>query len=317
MLIALRWFHYILVLALAGFLITLTVSDSTAEAFLNWLTGLFAGQGGRMAVAGIAVLVLAAQAFMLVRWFTLKRYAREIGYQNEFGKVSVSLVAIEEALTRAIEGEAGVRRVSLRVYEDRVKRCVIIEPILTLWEDVNVTAINHRCQELLRARFAELMPDREQVQVNLTLHRLNQRQAAVDTNHDSKQVPAIAVTHEPAGAPAHDPASAIAAVSAVAAAADEIEQNRPSVIYAEDQQADSDVDEEPVDVAPPHSPENEMSPAERIRSERMAAVKAVNQRRRSEVNDEEELDYDSLYAGPTYPVDYGDADDDEDESKRS
>ena len=222
-------------MALAGFLITLTVSDRTAEAFLSMVyAASLKAKVGAWRWLGIAVLVLAAQAFMLVRWFTLKRYAREIGYQNEFGKVSVSLVAIEEALTRAIEGEAGVRRVSLRVYEDRVKRCVIIEPILTLWEDVNVTAINHRCQELLRARFAELMPDREQVQVNLTLHRLNQRQA-VDTSHDSKQVPAIAVQHhEPAGAPASPMIRPRLSPRYQPWRHDQMRwaQNRPSVIYA-------------------------------------------------------------------------------------
>jgi hypothetical protein len=313
MLLTLRWFHYILVLAIAAYLIVLTLSEGTADAFMQWLNTVLSSQGGRMAVAGVATFLVAMQAFMAVRSFTLRRYAREIGYQNDLGKVSVSLVAIEEALTRAIEGEPGVRRVSLRVYEDRVKRCVIIEPILTLWEDVNVTAINHRCQHLLRARFVELMPERDQVQVNLTLHRLNQRQA-VDTAHGVKEVPATTIASEEPQAVTHDPATAIAAVSAVAAATEVTDAPRPAVIYAEDQPVEVGVEtvtvvDEAEDVI--------TSPAERIRSERLAAVKAVNQRKMSEVNDEEDLDYESLYAGPTYPVDYGDADDEDEAIKSS
>jgi hypothetical protein len=78
-------------------------------------------------------------------------------------------------LTRAIEGEPDVKKATVRVFEDRVKRSIVIEAVVTLWEVANVTERNRFCQRLLRRRFAELMPEQTVVQVNLSVHRLNQR----------------------------------------------------------------------------------------------------------------------------------------------
>jgi hypothetical protein len=111
----------------------------------------------------------------VVRWYQVWRRSREISYTTETGKISVNLIAVEEALTRAIEGEPDVKKATVRVFEDRVKRSIIIEAVVTLWEVANVTERNRFCQRLLRRRFAELMPEQTVVQVNLNVHRLNQR----------------------------------------------------------------------------------------------------------------------------------------------
>ncbi len=129
-----------------------------------------------MAVSGIFVLCPLA---ILLRWWQVFRRARDISYSTENGKISVSLIAIEEALTRAIEGESEVKKATVRVFEDRVKRSIVIEAVVTLWEVSNVTERNRFCQRLLRRRFAELMPEQTVVQVNLTVHRLNQRRVEV------------------------------------------------------------------------------------------------------------------------------------------
>jgi hypothetical protein len=129
-----------------------------------------------MAISGIFVLCPLA---ILLRWWQVFRRARDISYSTENGKISVSLIAIEEALTRAIEGESEVKKATVRVFEDRVKRSIVIEAVVTLWEVSNVTERNRFCQRLLRRRFAELMPEQTVVQVNLTVHRLNQRRVEV------------------------------------------------------------------------------------------------------------------------------------------
>jgi hypothetical protein len=129
-----------------------------------------------MAIAGIFVI---CPLIILLRWWQVFRRARDISYSTENGKISVSLIAIEEALTRAIEGESEVKKATVRVFEDRVKRSIVIEAVVTLWEVSNVTERNRFCQRLLRRRFAELMPEQTVVQVNLTVHRLNQRRVEV------------------------------------------------------------------------------------------------------------------------------------------
>ncbi len=128
------------------------------------------------AIAGIFVL---CPLVILLRWWQVFRRARDISYTTENGKISVSLIAIEEALTRAVEGESEVKKATVRVFEDRVKRSIVIEAVVTLWEVSNVTERNRFCQRLLRRRFAELMPEQTVVQVNLTVHRLNQRRVEV------------------------------------------------------------------------------------------------------------------------------------------
>ncbi|TVR16338.1 MAG: hypothetical protein EA401_01570 [Planctomycetota bacterium] len=278
--VVLRWIHYLLICALSVVLVVGALHPEFFYAGVDWLKELQRQDSGRVALASAGFLLFIVQALLFTRWIQVRRFSREISYVNDLGKVSVSLVAIEEALTRAIENEAGVRRVTLRVFEDRVKRTVIIEPVLTLWEDHNVTAINHRCQEILRTRFAELMPERTQVQVNLTLHRLNQRPAT----HDRRQSLVV-----------DDLRTATATVVEEDGA-----QEEARIAYAQDQETSDAADPGGAEQqATPEGPDEDVSqPAPHRRAERDSFY-----------DSDEELDYESLYLGPTYPVDHDDDDD--------
>jgi hypothetical protein len=173
-----------------------------------------------LAIAGIFVLCPLA---IMLRWWQVFRRARDISYSTENGKISVSLIAIEEALTRAIEGESEVKKATVRVFEDRVKRSIVIESVVTLWEVSNVTERNRFCQRLLRRRFAELMPEQTVVQVNLTVHRLNQRRVEVRPTRVG------AVAHLEGGA---EPASASAREAAAAKPAAFLAAPPPDAVYA-------------------------------------------------------------------------------------
>ena len=169
--LTLRIILYFLTVALGGVVLAFhwrpELAVQTAE--------LVATREGQWASAGLAGFLLTSPLVTFLRWFQSIRRHREISYQTDGGKISVSLLAIEEALTRAIEGEVEVKKAHVRVFEDRVKRAVIIEAVVTLWEVPNVTDRNRFCQRLLRRRFAELMPEQNQVEVNLHLHRLTER----------------------------------------------------------------------------------------------------------------------------------------------
>ena len=175
--LTLRIILYILTLALGGVLLAFNLNpDLAVEA-----ARLVATREGQWVSAGLAAFMFVSPLVTLLRWFQSIRRHREISYQTDGGKISVSLLAIEEALTRAIEGEVEVKKAHVRVFEDRVKRAVIIEAVVTLWEVPNVTDRNRFCQRLLRRRFAELMPEQNQVQVNLHLHRLTERRIETKT----------------------------------------------------------------------------------------------------------------------------------------
>src|SRR4051812_2159835 len=191
---ALRVLVYLSAMAIGGLLVANLFEPALAERIAQFLKT----EEGRLISSGIAVIVLLSPLAILLRWWQVMRRARDISYQTENGRISVSLIAIEEALTRAIEGEPEVKKAHVRVFEDRVKRAVIIEAVMTLWEVPNVTDRNRFCQRLLRRRFAELMPEQTAVQVNLTVHRLTTRRP----EHYAAPLPQPAATAEKGKSPA-------------------------------------------------------------------------------------------------------------------
>jgi hypothetical protein len=160
----------------------------------------------RAIAAGIATIFLLCPLVLLLRWWQLRRRAREISYDIESGRVSVSLQAVEEALTRALENEDCVRRANVHVYEDRVQRQVVIEAVLAFWEVPNVTERNRQCGLILRRRFAELMPEQSAVHVNISVHRITQRREE-SRRQDTKAPPAPRMPTPAVTRPAtnHDP----------------------------------------------------------------------------------------------------------------
>ena len=185
---------------------------------------------GNMVMAGVALVFLICPLTVLLRWWQVFRRARDISYTTENGKISVSLIAIEEALTRAIEGEAEVKKATVRVFEDRVKRSIVIEAIVTLWEVANVTERNRFCQRLLRRRFAELMPEQTVVQVNLTIHRLNQRRPDQRPAHKT-----VALLTAPAAAPAEGAEELVPTAGSAPLPAEALVRTPPGFIAASDE----------------------------------------------------------------------------------
>jgi hypothetical protein len=165
--------------------------------FTVLLTQYLATANGQVLGLTVAGLFVVGPFAAVLRWYQVWRRSREISYTTETGRISVNLIAVEEALTRAIEGEPDVKKATVRVFEDRAKRSIVIEAVVTLWEVANVTERNRFCQRLLRRRFAELMPEQTVVQVNLNVHRLNQRRA----DDRPARAPAPPVV-EPVGEPA-------------------------------------------------------------------------------------------------------------------
>ncbi len=183
---ALRILLCLLSLVLSAGLVTAYVRPSAFELAVEHLRK----PEGHWLMLSLATLMAVIPLGMAIGWWRAHRRAREISYTTDGGRVSVSLIAVEEALTRAVEGETCVKKAAVRVYEDRVKRQVIIDAVMTLWEVANVTERNRTCAQILRRRFNELMPEQTAVAVNLTVHRLTPRRD--DAKH-ATDAPAIAV----------------------------------------------------------------------------------------------------------------------------
>ncbi len=169
--LTLRLMLYLLAMAIGALLVANNVYPWLADLGAQYLKR----DEGMLMSSGVATILLITPLGLFLRWLQVNRRAREISYVTEAGRISVNLVAIEEALTRAVEGEPEVKKAHVKVFEDRVRRSIIIDAALTMWEVPNVTDRNRFCQRLLRRRFAELMPEQTAVEVNLNVHRLNVR----------------------------------------------------------------------------------------------------------------------------------------------
>ena len=188
----LRMILYLLAFALGGCFLAYYIKPDLFAHLVRYESDF--SREARILAAGLATILMLSPLSILLRWWQLNRRAREISYTTESGRVSVNLVAVEEALTRALEHEDCVKKAHVRVYEERgVKRQVVIESAMTFWEVPNVTERNRQCQAILRRRFAELMPEQSSVQVNLNVHRITPRR------HENK----------PAVAPAAPPVKAV------------------------------------------------------------------------------------------------------------
>lgn len=177
----------LLALSLGGALLTAHLWPEWKDLLILW----WQSTPGHTAVAVVGGLLMLLPLIQALRWWREWRRSREISYATENGRITVSLIAIEEALTRALEGESEVKRATVHVYEDRAKRAVIIEAKVTLWEVPNLTERNRFCQRLLRRRFAELMPEQTAVQVLITIYRIYQRKP--ETRPAGEPAPAAAV----------------------------------------------------------------------------------------------------------------------------
>lgn len=164
----------LLSLVLGGVLLSTYVWPEWGTMLVAW----WSSGSGRFTISIVGGLAALLPLLQALRWWREWRRSREISYTTENGRITVSLIAIEEALTRALEGENEVKRATVHVYEDRAKRAVIIEAKVTLWEVPNLTERNRFCQRLLRRRFAELMPEQTAVQVLITIYRIYQRRAS-------------------------------------------------------------------------------------------------------------------------------------------
>lgn len=248
-------------------------------------------------IAGSALVLI--PVLIILRWYASRRYAREISYLTDQGRVAVSLIAIEEALTRAIEQEPVVRKVQIRVYEDRVRKMVVIEAALTLWDDGDVSGVNRRCQQLLRVRFAELMPEQTAVQVHLTVHRLSHRRFP---DEESGARAATAVTGEGATSVAGEPKVLLPGLMATHGGVDNqagAELLRRGRETRESRRRSTVTGDTEVD-----------APAGTDAGARAEAVEeAPDDPEPARTDPGEDDDYADLYRGPNYPVEIDDEDD--------
>ena len=197
----LRSFVYLLCFAVGLVIISaLIFRDSAMQALITYLQDIQAGNVSLWTLLSLGILQVLIPIALTLRWLAVRRFARELSYMTANGRVSVNLQAIEEALARAAVNDKSVKHIVVRVYEDRIRRQIIIQAVLTLWDESNITSATQRCQDILAQRFQELMPEQRSVQVQMSVNRLNEQRGteftkAVQSDTDAHRItPGLAAT---------------------------------------------------------------------------------------------------------------------------
>ena len=306
----LRLIFTLMALVLGGYLLFLAADPVRFQLHMQFLLQEGGTPMGRVVLASIGGLCLAVVPAQLLVWAVSRRYAKTLKYRVAGDKVTVSLQAVEEALSRALENDPAVRTATVRVLANRWRRRVDVEAALVLYEDSDLSVVDGRCPQLLRARFKEVMSGVKRVSFSLHIDRLRSR--ASDPGHarlatvaeDSserlmgmRQTPAIPLP----GLTATGGATSKEAAAALLANGDSAE---PAEVPSQSITAAEPVyDDEPIPSSA-HTPADGLVPAGDSEEK---AVKQGDSRPVDAVSDLQE----NLYAGPSYPV--GDADE-EDES---
>ena len=117
--------HHAAMRSVLGFMLHVTALLVGGLATAAWLEPVFAdvliaflrtANGVIVATAVVTIFVLCPFGAIL-HWWRVFRRSREISYSTDAGRISVSLIAIEEALTRAIEGESDVKKAIVPLVE--------------------------------------------------------------------------------------------------------------------------------------------------------------------------------------------------------
>ena len=174
----LRFIVYFLCFSVGcAIVLTTLFKDGLLLPLISYLQGVYEGQG-IWTVLCLGLLQILIPLALTMRWLAVRRFTREITYTTANGRVSVNLQAIEEALSRAALNVTGVKHIVIRIYEDRIRRQVIIQAVLTLWDDNDIPATSQRAQDVLQQRFSELMPEQRSVVVQLSINKLNEQRGS-------------------------------------------------------------------------------------------------------------------------------------------
>lgn len=180
--------------------LTCIFRESLMLNLLSYLQGVQAGQG-IWTLLCLGLLQILIPLALTTRWLAVRRFTREISYNTANGRVSVNLQAVEEALSRAALNVTGVKHIVIRIYEDRIRRQVIIQAVLTLWDDNDIPSTTQRTQDVLHKRFLELMPGQRSVLVQLSINKLNEQRGSefiksvqADPSETTSITPGLSVT---------------------------------------------------------------------------------------------------------------------------
>jgi len=138
--------------------ITVYLAEIPADFPLRWVT----------ALVGLLLILLCLRYVQTS--FRRARRNKSITFESDQGKVSITLVAIEDMLKKMLEAKTEVSRIKPKVLLRKKGIEVVARGVLTT--EVNLVEFTKGIQELVREKVHALLGEDKQVQVNLEIRKI-------------------------------------------------------------------------------------------------------------------------------------------------
>ncbi len=138
--------------------ITVYLAEILADFPLRWITLL----------VGLLLILLCLR--YLQTSFRRVRRNKSITFESDQGKVSITLVAIEDMLKKMLEAKTEVSRIKPKVFLRKKGIEVVARGVLTT--EVNLVEFTREIQEQVREKMHTLLGEDKQVQVNLEIRKI-------------------------------------------------------------------------------------------------------------------------------------------------
>ena len=162
--------YVILSLTTGLVLISLSLEIITVDVVTAYLAGIPADFPLKWVTAIVGLLLILLCLRYIQASFQRSRRNKSITFESDQGKVSITLVAIEDMLKKMLEAKTEVSRIKPKVLLRRKGIEVIARGVLTT--EVNLVEFTKEIQELVREKVHTLLGEDKQVQVNLEIRKI-------------------------------------------------------------------------------------------------------------------------------------------------
>jgi len=179
--------YIILSLTTGLFLIGLSLEIITIDVITAYLAEIPVDFPLRWITALVGLLLLLLCLRYLQASFRRLRRNKSITFKSDEGKVSVTLVAIEDMLKKMLETKTEVSRIKTKVILRKKSIEVVARGVLTA--EVNLVDFTKEIQERVREKVHTLLGEDKQVQVNLEIRKIALSKKDLLTEEKEPEIP--------------------------------------------------------------------------------------------------------------------------------
>ena len=179
---------YITLSLTTGFiLIGLSLGMLNLDIITAYLTGISTDFPLRWVTVLVGLLLILLCLRYVQASFRRARKNKSITFESEEGKVSITLVAIEDMLKKMLEEKIEVSRIKPKVILR--KKGIEVAACGVLTTEVNLVEFTKEIQEQIRGKVHNLLGEDKQVQVNLEIRKIALNKKDLMTEDKEPEVP--------------------------------------------------------------------------------------------------------------------------------